>query len=233
MAKQKKILVVLTNIKQYGNDSEKTGLWLAEATEFVEEVTKAGYEVDYVSPRGGKVPLDPRSMKRFYTKSSDIAILNSEDFQERALNASQKATSINADDYVAIYYTGGHGVVWDFPDNKDLQALSLSIYENGGFVASVCHGLAGLLNIQDGSGNYLISDKKITGFTNAEEVLSGKSQKVPFSTETEARKRGAIFQKKLPFTSHAVRDGRLITGQNPMSGRAVAKLLLASLSEVG
>lgn len=224
----KKILVVLTNQATYGTDPEETGLWLAEATEFVEEVTKAGYAVDYVSPKGGQVPLDPRSLKKLYAKSSDLALRDSRDFQERALLFSKKPSDVVADDYEAIYYTGGHGVVWDFPDNAELQALALTIYESGGFVTSVCHGVAGLLNIKDRSGNYLIAGKAITGFTKAEEVLSGKLKKVPFITETEVVKRGANFKKKLPFTSHAVRDGQFITGQNPMSGRAVGKLLVES-----
>ncbi|NSU05688.1 peptidase C56 [Enterococcus faecalis] len=79
----KKILVVLTNVSRYHGTEEPTGLWLGEATEFVEEVTKAGFSVDYVSPQGGYVPLDPRSMK--YVDSSIMAVYESADFQERAL----------------------------------------------------------------------------------------------------------------------------------------------------
>lgn len=225
----KKILVVLTNQATYWTDPEETGLWLAEATEFVEEVTKAGYAVDYVSPKGGQVPLDPRSLKKLYAKSSDLALRDSNDFQERALSSSKKPSDVVATDYEAIYYTGGHGVVWDFPNNKELQSIAEGIYQAGGFVTSVCHGVAGLLNLKDEVGNFLISGKKITGFTHVEEILSGKVKKVPFGTEKEAIKRGADFQKKLPFTSFALRDGQLITGQNPMSGRAVAKLLIQSL----
>lgn len=225
----KKILVVLTNVAYYANDEEKTGLWLAEATEFVEEVSKAGYEVDYISPKGGQVPVDPRSLRKAYVKPTDLAIMESKDFQTRALQGSKKASDVQVDDYVAIYYTGGHGVIWDFPTDKNLQQLALAIYEKGGFVTSVCHGVAGLLNLKDRQGNYLIAGKKITGFTKWEEILSGKMKKVPFVTETEVKHRGADFQKKLPYQSHAVRDGQFITGQNPMSGRAVAQLLLASL----
>ncbi|MXQ49072.1 type 1 glutamine amidotransferase domain-containing protein [Streptococcus pneumoniae] len=227
----KKILVVLTNQATYGDDPEETGLWLAEATEFVEEVTKAGHAVDYVSPLGGPVPIDPRSLKKLYAKSSDLALRDSKDFQERALLFSQNPSEVVSGDYAAIYYTGGHGVVWDFPDNGELQSIAAAIYEAGGFVTSVCHGVAGLLNLKDRSGNYLIAGKRITGFTHGEEILSGKVKKVPFGTEKEAIKRGAKFQKKLPFASFALRDGQLITGQNPMSGRAVAKLLVESLQD--
>ncbi len=226
----KKILVVLTNTAKYGTKNEATGLWLSEATEFVKELIQAGYEIDYVSPRGGYVPIDPRSLKNAYVNESVFAFYNSEDFQNRALADSLKPSEINASDYLAIYYTGGHGVVWDFPDNKDLQAISREIYEQGGYVTSVCHGLAGLLNIKTSDGSYLISGKTLTGFTETEEILSGKNRLVPFGTEKEARKRGAKFVKKRAFSSFAVQDGHLITGQNPMSGQAVAKCLLKNLS---
>jgi putative intracellular protease/amidase len=229
--KKNKILVVLTNQASFGDDPEKTGLWLSEATEFIEEVEKAGYKIDYLSPKGGKVPIDPRSLEADFLSSSAEEILNSKDFSERALKSSLKPSDINPSDYAAIYYTGGHGVVWDFPENKDLQDIALKIYEEGGFVTSVCHGIAGLLNIKDKSGSYLIKGKKITGFTQKEEELSGKVDKVPFGTEEEAIKRGADFEKKEPFTSFAVRDGRLITGQNPASGREVAKKLISALEE--
>lgn len=224
-----KILVVLTNQATYGDDPEKTGLWLSEATEFVEEVMAAGYAVDYVSPKGGSVPIDPRSLKKRYATTNDLALRDSQDFQNRALLSSQKPSDVVVADYVAIYYTGGHGVVWDFPNHGELQSIAEGIYQAGGFVTSVCHGVAGLLNLKDAAGNYLIAGRKITGFTHLEEILSGKAKKVPFGTEKEAVKRGADFQKKLPFTSFAIRDGQLITGQNPMSGRAVAKLLIKSL----
>lgn len=218
----------MTNVSQYKNDEEKTGLWLAEATEFVDEVTKAGFEVDYVSPKGGSVPIDPRSLKSIYVSKEDLQLSESADFKERALLYSLKPEDVQPEDYIAIYYTGGHGVIWDFPNNTALQEIAYSIYEQGGFISSVCHGVAGLLNIRDRDGRYLIAGKKITGFTKWEEILSGKLKKVPFITETEVNKRGADFQKKLPYTSFALQDGRFVTGQNPMSGRAVAKRLLSN-----
>lgn len=226
-----KILLVLTNQDTFGDDPEKTGLWLTEATEFIEEVEKHGYEVDYVSPKGGKVPIDPRSLEDGNINDYAKGKLESEDFSNRALTNSLKPSDINPSAYKAIYYTGGHGVVYDFPDNEELQKIAMEIYNNGGYVSSVCHGIAGLLNIKDESGNYLIDGKKITGFTQKEEELSGKASKVPFGTEEEAIKRGADFKKEDPFTSFAVKDGQLITGQNPASGKAVAEKLIKALEE--
>ncbi|WP_068984409.1 type 1 glutamine amidotransferase domain-containing protein [Lysinibacillus xylanilyticus] len=223
----KKILVVLTNITRYANTTEATGLWIGEATEFVEEVTKSGLEVDYVSPKGGFVPVDPRSMK--YADESTFSIYESEDFQNRALRNSMHPSEVNPNDYIAIYYTGGHGVMWDFPNNPELQQISLTIYNNGGYIASVCHGIAGLLNIKDKNGDYLIRNKKITGFTTTEEILSTKKSIVPFLNKDIAIKHGAIFQKARAFRSFVVQDGNLITGQNPFSTREVAKKLLTNL----
>ncbi|MBP2623239.1 type 1 glutamine amidotransferase domain-containing protein [Streptococcus oricebi] len=227
----KKILVVLTNNSRYGKHKEATGLWLAEATEFVDEVTKKGYQIDYLSPKGGYVPIDPRSLKPFYLRESDLALYQSEDFQSRALSQSLSPQQVRAEDYLAIYYTGGHGVVWDFPHDEALAQLAQDIYQAGGYLSSVCHGLAGLLYLKDSLGQPLIAGKTITGFTQTEEVLSGKQSLVPFGTEKVARSQGANFVKKRFFSEFAVRDGQLITGQNPMSGRAVARLLVKALAK--
>lgn len=225
----KKALVVLTNIGQYGDDPEPTGLWLAEATEFVYKMNKAGIKVDYVSPKGGKVPLDPRSMKSIYASNRDFHIFNSIDFKMHALINSLKPSNINPDDYFVIYYTGGHGVLWDYPKNLELQAIAQNIYSNGGYITSVCHGVVGLLNIKDANGRFILDGRHITGFTDEEEVLGGKKDKVPYSAEEEAKYRGARYIKTLPYTPNAVKSGRVITGQNPFSGRAVARKLLADI----
>lgn len=227
----KKILVVMTNTDHYGDDGEKTGLWLAEATEFVDKVKRNGIKVNYVSPKGGKIPLDPRSMKKPYASKKDYQILNSLDFKRRAINNSLKPSDINPDDYIAIYYTGGHGVLWDFPKNLELKEIAEKIYHNGGYVCSVCHGLVGLLNLKDYNDKYLIDGRNITGFTDKEEKLGGKENKVPYSSEQEAKYRRANFVKTLPYTPNAIKCGRIITGQNPFSGKAVARELLKALDK--
>lgn len=228
---KKKMLVVLTNKSTYGESSDRTGLWLNEATDFVEVVQNHGYDVTYVSPKGGEVPIDPESLGPKYADENAKKYLEMEDFKNRALKNSLKPSDINPNDYAAIYYTGGHGVVWDFPDNKELQDIAIKIYEDGGYVTSVCHGVAGLINIKDKSGEYLINKKKITGFTKKEEELIGKDKVVPFGTEEESIKRGADFKKEEPFTCFAIKDGRLITGQNTLSGRAVAEKLIEELEK--
>ena len=219
----------MTNTVTYGNTDAVTGLWLSEATDFVNEVTKAGYSVDYVSPKGGYVPIDPRSLKAL--EDETVELYKNREFQKRALAESAKPEDLSSSDYVAVYYTGGHGVMWDFTDNNSLDKISRQIYEDGGYLTSVCHGIAGLLNLKDSDGNYIIKGKNITGFTDSEEKLSGKSSVVPFSNEKVAEEHGANFKKKMPFTVNVIQDGRIITGQNPQSPKEVADILLENLSK--
>lgn len=223
----KKVLIVLTNTTRYQGTNDATGLWLGEATEFVDEMDQANVSVDYVSPKGGFVPLDPRSMK--YADESAMKIYESEDFQQRALMNSLKPEQIDPKNYFAIYYTGGHGVMWDFPNNHALQKITKQIFYQGGYVTSVCHGIAGLLNVKTDSGHYLIDGKKITGFTTAEEILANKKKVVPFLNEKVSQKHGANFIKKRAYKDFAVVYGQLITGQNPFSARNVAKKLLNAI----
>ncbi len=227
----KKILVVLTSVEKYPNLNRATGLWLGEAVHFVKKVEEAGYEVDYVSPKGGYTPIDPHSLEQ--ADATDWEWYQKKDFMNR-LGTTLKPSEVNPDDYLAIYYTGGHGVIWDFPENQELQAISQKIYENGGFVSSVCHGALGLLNIQLSDGTLLIKGKTVTGFSNEEEKLVELDKVVPFLTETELIKRGAVYKKAdKPWAPFALKNIRVITGQNPASGGAVADLLIAALRKSG
>ena len=225
----KKILVVLTSVEKYPDLDRPTGLWLGEAVHFVHKVQAAGFKVDYVSPQGGYTPIDPHSLAADMASPIDWQWYHDKAFMNR-LGATLKPDQVNPDDYIAIYYAGGHGVIWDFPDNTQLQALSRRIYDQGGVVSSVCHGAVGLLNIKLSDGELLIKGKKVTGFSNEEEELAGLTKHVPYLTETELVKRGAIYQKAdAPWAPFAIADGRLITGQNPASGGPVGELVLKAI----
>lgn len=225
----KKILVVLTSVEKYPNLKRATGLWLGEAVHFVKKVEAAGYAVDYVSPRGGYTPIDPHSLAM--AEAIDWEWYQKKEFMNR-LGATLKPEEVKPEDYVAIYFAGGHGVIWDFPENTDLQTISQKICEQGGFVSSVCHGAVGLLNIKMSDGSLLVKGKQVTGFSNEEEQLAELDKFVPFLTETELVSRGAIYKKaSQPWASFAIEDGNLITGQNPASGGAVADLLIAALKK--
>lgn len=110
--------------------------------------------------------------------------------------------------------------------------MAEEIYKLGGFIVSVCHGAVGLLNLTDENEKYLIKDKVITGFTNDEEKLNGTTDKVPFLTETELIQRGAKYEKESAFKEFVVKDGRIITGQNPQSPQKVGKILIEELNKL-
>lgn len=225
----KKILIVLTSVAKYPDLNRATGLWLSEAVHFVARVTAAGYRVDYVSPQGGYTPIDPHSLAM--ADEEDWRWYQDKGFMAR-LGATLRPDEVDADAYAAIYYAGGHGVIWDFPDDAGLQAIGRRIYENGGVVSAVCHGVAGLFNIALSDGSLLIRDKTVTGFSNEEERLAELDSHVPFLTEDELVARGARYRKAdAPWAPFAVADRRVVTGQNPASGTRVAELVLAELAE--
>ncbi|MNH11794.1 chaperone protein HchA [compost metagenome] len=223
----KKVLVVLTNTAKYPNLKRATGLWLGEAVHFVEKVEKAGYEVDYVSPQGGYVPVDPHSLQM--APDLDWQWYDDKRFMSR-LGATLSPGLVKADDYSAIYYTGGHGVMYDFVESKPVQDLARKIYEKKGIIAAVCHGVVGLLNIKLSDNSLLVKDRQVTGFSNIEEQLVELDKVVPFLTENELVARGGIYSKHDdPWKPFVVSDDRLITGQNPASTADLAEKVLARL----
>jgi hypothetical protein len=225
----KRILHVVTNISKYEGIDRPTGLWLGELTHAYDEFEKQNYLQDIVSPNGGLSPIEPKSLERFVADASVLKRKNDPTFMQ-LLETTKKPSEINWQDYDAIYYTGGHGVMWDFLDNAELQDITKNIYEQGGVVASVCHGYCGLLNVRLSTGEYLIAGKKLTGFAWCEEVLAGVAKKVPYNAEELAKERGAHYQRKfIPFLPNVVRDANLITGQNPFSARVTAFAMIDAL----
>ncbi|WP_327324745.1 type 1 glutamine amidotransferase domain-containing protein [Streptomyces sp. NBC_01210] len=229
--RQKKILAVVTNQATYGASKHRTGLWLGELVHFYDKAVQAGHPVDVVSPAGGEVPLDPRSLGRLFADQTVRSYLADPAFMS-GLKATHPVADADPDDYSTIFFTGGHGTMWDFPDSADLQRTAQAIYAGGGIVSSVCHGACALINLQDTDGNPLVRNRTVTGFATVEERLAGVKSRVPFLLEDELRAKGAKYVRStVPMTPHAVRDGRLITGQNPVSTKAVSDLILAALTE--
>ena len=131
---------------------------------------------------------------------------------------------MRAQDHDAIYLTSGHGTMCDFANNPDLAKLVAEFYEAGKIVLAVCHGPSGLLNVQPSDGGYLIAGKKVTGFSWREQQLVKRDDALPFSLEDALRGRSADYEKALlPFASHMIEDGWLITGQNPKARTRLAK----------
>lgn len=224
-----RILNVVTNVAHYDEPDHPTGLWLSELTHAWHVFEDAGFEQTLVSPAGGAVPLEPRSLK-FPNYDKTAKAWRADPAKMALLEHTLSPEQIDSADYDAIYFTGGHAVMYDFPDSDGLQRITREIYEGGGIVSSVCHGYCGLLNTRLSDGSYLIAGKKMTGFAWTEEVLARVDKLVPYNAEEKAKERGALYEKaKLPFVSYTVVDGNLVTGQNPGSAKDTAKKVVAAL----
>lgn len=225
----KRILNVVTNVGHYDDPTHPTGLWLSELTHAYHVFEKHGYEQTIVSPAGGAVPLEPRSLK-FPNYDKTAKAWHADPAKMALLANTVSPDDIDSADYDAIFYTGGHAVMYDFPDSAGLQRISRELYESGKIVASVCHGYCGLLNITLSDGSNLVDGKKLTGFAWREEELAKVDKLVPYNAEEEMKKRGARYEKaKLPFVCYTVVEGNLVTGQNPGSAKATAKKIAEQL----
>ena len=218
-----KILFVVTSHGELGNTGKKTGYFLSEVTH-PWSVLCEYYDIDVVSPQGGRPPVDGFDLsdpinERFWNDAA----------WQKKMGATMTPDAVNPAEYKAIFYAGGHGAMWDFPNNEALARIASSIYEAGGIVAAVCHGPAGLLPVKLPDGSFLVKGKKLTGFTNPEEYANGTAEIVPFLLETALENEGALFQEGPMWANHVVVDGRLITGQNPMSALSLGKALLNAL----
>lgn len=225
----KRILHVVTNVSHYDDPSHTTGLWLSELVHAWEVFQTHGFEQSIVSPQGGLVPLEPRSLK-FPSYDKAAKSWHNDPARMALLENTASPEKINSADYDAIYFTGGHAVMYDFPDSEGLQRITREIWERGGIVSSVCHGYCGLLNTRLSDGSLLVEGRKVTGFAWKEEVLARVNKLVPYNAEDEMKGRGALYEKALlPFVSYAIADGNLVTGQNPGSAKATAQKVAALL----
>jgi putative intracellular protease/amidase len=221
---KKKILFVVTSHSQLGNTGKATGYYLPEVAHPWHVLHIAGFEIDFVSPLGGKAPVDGVDLN----DEMNAAFWNNMEYRSKIENT-KRPEEVDYNHYSAIYYAGGHGVMWDFPNNTRLNEIAQNIYENGGIVAAVCHGPAGILNIKLKDGKYLVDGKRINSFTNEEEISINLQEVVPFMLETALIERGARFEKSGLWQLHVVIDNRVITGQNPQSAKAIGEAILEEL----
>ena len=225
----RRILHVVTNIGHYDDPDHPTGLWLSELTHAWEVFEERGFEQRIVSPAGGPSPLEPRSLK-FPNYDKTAKAWRADPARMALLATTLRPDQVDSADYDAIFFTGGHAVMYDFPESEGLQRITREIWERGGIVSSVCHGYCGLLNTRLSDGSLLVDGRKVTGFAWQEEVLARVDKLVPYNAEGEMKKRGALYEKALlPFVSYAVVDGNLVTGQNPGSAKETAEMVAALL----
>ena len=223
---QPRILIVTTSNATMGPDGDPTGLWLEELTTPYFTFAEAGALVTLASISGGMIPVDPRSLEASDTPPDSVARFRADGVASGALDRSHAVAGIDGGNFDAIFLPGGHGTMWDLPCNAALASLISRMWRDGKVVGAVCHGPAGLLSATETDGQPLVAGKRVTAFTNAEEDGVGLTDKVPFLLESRLRDLGALFESGETFASHAIADGRLVTGQNPASSQATAQLVL-------
>jgi putative intracellular protease/amidase len=224
-----KVLIVLTSHDELGNTGHKTGFWVEEFAAPYYVLADAGAEVTLASPKGGQPPIDPKSELPEFQTEATTRFKRDEALQQK-LAATMKLNEADASDYDAVFYPGGHGPLWDLANDPSSIALIETFYRQHKPVAFVCHAPGALLKVKGPDGAPLVKGKEVTGFSNTEEEAVQLTNVVPFLLEDELKKLGGIYSKGHDWHSYALKDGLLITGQNPGSSAAVAKILMETLA---
>jgi putative intracellular protease/amidase len=222
-----KILMVLTSHDQLGDTGKPTGFWLEEFAAPYYVFKDAGAEVTLASPKGGQPPIDPKSDEPG-NQTEAMARFKKDPAAQTVLAHTVKLADVNADEYDALFYPGGHGPMWDLVNDKNSITLIEGFYKAGKPVAAVCHAPAVLQKVTY-QGQPIVKGKRVTGFTNTEEEAVQLTKVVPFLVEDELRRLGGIYEKGGDWADFTVVDGRLITGQNPSSSASAARELLKLL----
>jgi putative intracellular protease/amidase len=223
-----RILFVVTAHDRLGDTGEKTGFHFEEMSTPYYVFQDAGYEVGFATVHGGEPPADPGSLKPRGDNPESVERFLDDDAAMSKLRSAHKIADVAPGDFAAVYVPGGHGAMWDLADQA-VGSLIASAYEQGAVLGSVCHGPAAFVEARLADGTPLVKGKKINCFTNAEEDKVSKTDVVPFLLQSKLEELGARFEHAPPFEAIAVRDERIVTGQNPPSARPVAEAMLEML----
>lgn len=224
-----KILVVLTSHDSLGDTGRKTGFWLEELAAPYYAFQSADVEIVLASPKGGQPPLDPKSNEPEFR--TDLTRRFEADAAATAqLAATVRLDAVTADEFDAVFYSGGHGPMWDLAEDPTSIGLIESFVAAGKPAALVCHAPGALRHARTPEGRPLVEGKAVTGFTNTEEEGVGLTRVVPFLVEDELKAKGGHYSKTADWGVHVVTDGLLITGQNPASSGLAAMVLLEHLA---
>lgn len=223
-----KILMVLTSHDQLGDTGEKTGFWLEEFAAPYYVLRDAGAEVTLASPAGGQPPLDPKSDSED-AQTDATRRFKQDDAAQQALASTVKLSGVDADQFDAVFYPGGHGPLWDLAESADSRRLLESFAAADRPIGAVCHAPGVFRHVKGSDGAPLVKGRRVTGFTNGEEEGVGLTDVVPFLVEDMLKDKGADYRKGDDWASYVEVDGKLVTGQNPASSEAAAKELLALL----
>lgn len=225
-----KILMVLSSHDKLGDTGRKTGFWLEEFAAPYYVFKDAGAQVTLVSPKGGQPPIDPKSDEPD-AQTDATRRFKADDAAKSALAHTGKLADVSGDGFDAVFYPGGHGPLWDLAEDRHSIALIEASIAAGMPVAAVCHAPAVFRHARAADGSPLVRGRKVTGFTNGEEAAAQLLEIVPFLVEDMLIEKGGDYSKAPDWQSHVVRDGLLITGQNPASSEAAAVALLDTLKQ--
>ena len=225
------VLIVLTSHDQLGDTGHKTGFWLEEFASPYYALLDAGVQLTLASPMGGQPPLDPKSSEPGFLTDATHRF-EDDPAAKTALANTVKLSTMQADNFDAVFYPGGHGPLWDLHNDSDSIALIEAFIAAGKPVATVCHAPAVLLKVKDANGDPLVMGKNVTGFSNSEEAAVELTDVVPYLLEDELAALGGLYQKVEDWHPLAVVDGLIITGQNPGSSTAVAEALLKTVNSL-
>lgn len=223
------ILFIVTSHAMMGDTGEPTGLWFEELATPYYAFVDAGYEVKIASISGGSVPIDPRSQQPVGKNPASVDRFLQDELAMSAIKNTPGIASIDSSRYDAVFLPGGHGTVWDLPNNHTLATIVSQTLADGRVVAAVCHGPAGLVSAVDSNGESVVKGKRVAAFTNSEEAAVELTDAVPFLLETRLKELGATVVTAPDFQPHAIADGNLITRQNPASSEKVAELIIKAL----
>ncbi|MEO1252729.1 MAG: type 1 glutamine amidotransferase domain-containing protein [Pseudomonadota bacterium] len=224
-----KIAIIATSNAVMGGSGEPTGVWMEEITTPYYAFVDRGATVDVFSIAGGEIPVDPRSLKAKGENEDSVERYLDDQRARDAFDETRPVTDVELGRYDAIFLPGGHGTMWDYPQNKTLAELVSGALESNKVVGAVCHGPAGLVSAKYEDGTSVVDGKRVAGFTDTEEDAAGFSKTVPFLLETRLRELGADYQSGPDFEAFAVRDGNLVTGQNPASAALTVSYVIKAL----
>ena len=222
----KKVLIPVTNHATLGDTDQANGTYGPELTHAIHVFMKHGVDYDIASIKGGKAPIYGSDIEDDAVNSQ---VLTDENFQNR-INNTIPVSQIKTEDYDAIFYPGGFGLLSDLATNEDFAKISAAHYEGGGILAAVCHGPAGLLPITLSNGEKLLANKSVTAFTREEEIDFGTIGDIPFLLEESLARNAAKYSKVKPWQEFVLEDERVVTGQNPASAHAVGVSIVKLLS---
>jgi putative intracellular protease/amidase len=225
-----KVLMVLTSHQALGETGRKTGLWFEELAEPYYVFKDAGAEVTLASPAGGLPPVDPESQQPDAQTDATERFMNDPEATEK-LAHTQRLDSVNGSDFDAIFYSGGHGPLWDLVNDPDSIALIEGAVAAGTPLGLVCHAPCALVHAQAPDGRPVVAGRRVTGFSNSEEQAAGLTDVVPLSIEDTFKEEGGLYEKAADFQPFTITDGSLVTGQNPASSGVTAKAVLYLLAK--